>query len=567
MRIALSLLVVSVAFAAHQGTAAADPPTLILHSGKIATVDPKFSIAEAIVIRGDTIVAVGSNEEILKLKGDTTEAIDLQGKLVLPGLIDSHVHPHSAALHEFDHEVPDMQSIDDVLAYIRARAKALPPGEWINVSQVFITRLLDPRYPTRQELDGAFNTGPDAVLNSLALKESGIDKDFKVSGSGSVEKDPQTGEPTGLLRSCSRYIKSKPSGRSASADERLARLELLFKDYASVGLTTVADRNASLDDVARYQQLHAADRLPLRMRASVSLDNSASTDAVKQRLAEVARHPARRDNDWVRIVGVKTFLDGGMLTGSAYMREPWGVSQIYSIQDPSYRGVLFIEPEKLEAMVRATVAEKLQFTAHSVGDGAVHTLLAAYEKVNAETPIGETRPCLTHSNFMSREALETMARLGVVADIQPAWLYLDAKVLTAQFGYDRLRWFQPLRSAFEIGAVVGGGSDHMQKIGSLRSVNPYNPFLGMATAITRRARRFDGQLHPEEALSREQALRFYTGNNAYLLFMEKRVGSLEAGKLADLIVLDRDLLTCEADEIAGAQVLQTYVGGKRVYSK
>jgi predicted amidohydrolase YtcJ len=302
------------------------------------------------------------------------------------------------------------------------------------------------------------------------------------------------------------------------------------------------------------------------VRASVSVDNSASIEATTARLKEIAQHPARKPDPWVHIVGIKTFLDGGMLTGSAYMREPWGVSTIYSITDPQYRGVLFIEPDKLEKMVRATVAEGLQFTAHSVGNGAVHNLLDAYEKVNRELPVKATRPCITHSNFMSREALEQMAQLGVVADIQPAWLYLDAKVLTAQFGEQRLRYFQPLKSAFELGAIVGGGSDHMQKIGSLRSINPYNPFLAMWVTITRRARWFEGQLHPEQALSREQAIRFYTANNAYLLFMEDQVGSLEPGKFADLIVLDRDLLTCPVDDIREAKVVRTYVGGKLVHA-
>jgi predicted amidohydrolase YtcJ len=166
---------------------------------------------------------------------------------------------------------------------------------------------------------------------------------------------------------------------------------------------------------------------------------------------------------------------------------------------------------------------------------------------------------------MSAEAIEQMAKLGVVADIQPAWLYLDARTLTAQFGNERLRYFQPLKTIFEQGVIVGGGSDHMQKVGSLRSINPYNPFLGMWVTLTRRAKWFEGQFHPEEALTREQAIRFYTANNAYLVFLEDKIGSLEAGKLADLVVLDRDLLTCPVDDIKDAKVVTTYVGGKQVY--
>jgi hypothetical protein len=168
---------------------------------------------------------------------------------------------------------------------------------------------------------------------------------------------------------------------------------------------------------------------------------------------------------------------------------------------------------------------------------------------------------------MSGEAIDQMARLGIVADIQPAWLYLDARTLTAQFGQQRLRYFQPLRSIFEAGVIAGGGSDHMQKIGSLRSINPYNPLLGMWIAITRRAKWYDGQLHPEESLSREQAIRFYTINNAYLLFLDEQVGSLEPGKLADLIVLDRDVLQCPVDQIKDAQVLETYLNGTLVFQR
>jgi predicted amidohydrolase YtcJ len=249
------------------------------------------------------------------------------------------------------------------------------------------------------------------------------------------------------------------------------------------------------------------------------------------------------------------------------MREPWGVSEIYAITDPAYRGVLFIPKERLWPIVETAVECGLQFTAHSVGDGAVHTLLEVYEEINRTRPIRKTRPCITHSNFMSREAVEQLARLGVLVDIQPAWLYLDTRTLVKQFGYDRLRYFQPLRSIFAAGGIAGGGSDHMQKIGSLRAINPYNPFLGMWTAITRQARWYEGKLHPEEALSREQAIRFYTGNDAFILFLEDQLGSLEPGKLADFIVLNTDLLQCPESEIKDTQVLNTYMNGKLVFSR
>jgi predicted amidohydrolase YtcJ len=549
---------------------------LVLHNGKVVTVDREFSVKEALAVKDGRILALGNNDDVLKTKGPQTEVIDLGGRMVLPGLMDSHVHADGAAMTEFDHPIPDFQTVNDVLDYVKARAAAQPAGTWINVRQVFITRLRDQRYPTKDELDRAapkhpvlFSTGPDASVNSLALKLSGIDKDFKVTdgGAGHVEKDPTTGEPTGIIRSCTRYIKSESVGRDATEADRLERLRALFKDYNAVGLTGVIDRNASSSALARYRTLRDRGALTVRIAASHSLGTAGAVETIQQDIARIADHPLRKPDPMLRVIGVKTFLDGGMLTGSAYMRRPWGVSKIYSITDPNYRGLLFISKERLQEVVRATVAAGLQFTAHSVGDGAVHTLLEVYDEVNRTTPVGPTRPCLTHSNFMSREAIEMCARLGVVVDIQPAWLYLDAWTLSAQFGSDRLRYFQPLKSLFEAGVVAGGGSDHMQKIGSFRSVNPYNPFLGIQTAITRKARFFEGRLHPEEALSREQAIRFYTINNARLMFLEDQVGSLEPGKLADIIVLDRDLLTCPEEAIRDAQCLRTYLAGKLVHER
>jgi predicted amidohydrolase YtcJ len=442
------------------------------------------------------------------------------------------------------------------------------------VRQVFITRLREQRYPTKAELDEAapqhavaFLTGPDASVNSLALAKSGIDKDFRPTGAGVIERDPATGDPNGILRSAGRYLKIDEPEKSYSHAERDDRFEALLADYNSVGITGAIDRSAGPSEVEQYYRMHAAGRLSVRFCLSHSIDGGGETDAVRDEIGRIASHPLRQGDDRLRIIGVKAFLDGGMLTGSAYMREPWGVSRIYGIDDPHYRGLKYIEHEKLVEIVRTTVENDLQFTAHSVGDGAVHALLDAYEEVSKTAPVSKTRSSITHSNFMSREAVEQAARLGVVLDIQPAWLYLDARTLTAQFGYDRLRYFQPLRTIFELGVVAGGGSDHMQKVGSKRSINPYNPFLGMWVTLTRKARWHDGALHAEEAITREQALQFYTRNNAYLMRMEDQIGSLEAGKLADFIIVDRDLLTCPVDDVKDAQVLATYLEGRRVFPK
>ena len=554
---------------------ATPPADLILRNGHVVTGDGAFTIREAMAVRGGRVARTGTDAEVLRLRGPATDVVDLEGKTVLPGLIDSHVHPTSACTTEFDHPVPAMESIDDVLSYVALRAQALGPSKWIEVRQVFITRLREQRYPTRAELDRAapqnpvvYATGPDASLNSLALERSGIGKNFEVTdGPGRVERDPSSGEPTGILRSCTRLVKIESSGRAPSEDDTRRRLVELFADYNANGITGIVDRDASSDELARYQALHEAGRLTVRMGVSLHVDTLGPIDSIVEKVREVARNKLRAPSARLRVIGIKTYLDGGMLTGSAYLREPWGVSKIYSITDPSYRGVLFIPPDRLLQIVRAAVESGIQFTAHSVGDGAVHALLDAYEQVDKTTPVRPTRPCITHSNFMSREAVERAARLGVLVDVQPAWLYLDTRTLTAQFGYDRLRYFQPLRSIFEAGGVACGGSDHMQKIGSRRAVNPYDPFLGMWTAITRRARWYEGQLHPEEALTREQALRLYTINNAKLMSLEDQVGSLEEGKLADFAVLDRDILSCPIDDLRDTRVLATYLEGKKVFAR
>jgi predicted amidohydrolase YtcJ len=536
-------------------------------------------------IAGGRIIRIGSDADVLTTKTGTTRLLDLGGKTVLPGLIDSHVHP-GAAMTEFDHPIPSMASIADVLAYVKIRAALLEDGDWIELRQIFITRLREQRYPTRAELDQAapnnpvlFATGPDAALNSLALRISGIDKHFTITdgGPGYVEKDAQTGEPTGMLRGCTRHVKFKAprTSKTPSEDDYLQRTAALFHDYNAWGLTTVADRAAEPESIAHYQRLLEKQELTVRVFLSANVPTIGPVESIQKQIRALARHPLRgeaSDTDggvMLRLIGIKTFLDGGMLTGSAYMREPWGVSAIYNITDPAYRGVLLIPRDRLLSIVRTTIQAGLQFTAHTVGDGAVQTLLGVYDEVNREMPeaFRVARPCVTHCNFMSAESIADLVRLGVVADIQPIWLHLDGRTLGAHFGDDRLRYFQPLKSLFAAGAIVGGGSDHMQKIGALDAVNPYHPFLGMWIAMTRRARGRDTPVHAEEALTREQAIRFYTGNNAYLLFQEKALGSLEAGKLADFIVLDTDILSCPVDDIPRIKVLGTFLGGREVFTR
>lgn len=561
---------------AARALAATEHADLIVHHGKVVIVDRNFHVAQAMAIRADRVLAVGSNEEIEKLAGPATRQIDLQGKMVLPGLIDSHVHPGMASIYEFDHELPEMQTVADVLAHVRQRAAVLPPGQWICIDQVFITRLRDRRFPTRQELDEAapnhpvcFRTHPDASLNSLALKLSGIDRNFQVTDGkpGFIQRDPATGEPTGIVRNCLRFVNRKDPGKVPTEQDRYDRLRQMLAAYNAAGITGITDREVHEDDIKLYQQLKDRGELTCRVFLTYFVDAQSPIEAVEGRIAEAERHPLHRYDNLLWLRGIKSYLDGGMLTGTAYMRQPWGTSKIYSISDPQYRGLLFIQPERLYQIARTALSHGFQFTAHSVGDGAVHALIDAYERVNREFPVRPLRPCICHSNFMSLEAIEKMQRLGIVADLQPAWLYLDGATLLAHFGPERLEYFQPYRTIFEHGVTVGGGSDHMQKIDVRRALNPYDPLLGIWTVLARQPRWIDTPLHPEQCLTRRQAIELYTINNAYLVFQEKEKGSLEKGKLADFVVLDKDLLTCPVNEIRDAHVEQTFLAGKCVYQR
>ena len=550
------------------------PPSHIFHTGRIVTVDPQFRAVEAMAIRDGRITALGTSADIVRLAGPGTEQIDLGGKTVLPGLIDSHVHAAGASMYEFEQPVPDMESVEDVLAYVSARAGKTEPGRWITLSQVFITRLREQRYPTRAELDRvaprhpvAFRTGPDASLNSLALSMSGIDAKFRVPDGQPcrVERD-QGGRPTGILRNCAQYIRSGPGADSPSDADRLARLRAMLADYNAVGITSIVDANTSQRDLELYQTLLAQKALTCRTFMAYGVDAQAPLDQIEKTIREAAAHPLHQHSDMLWLRGIKAFLDGGMLTGSAYMRQPWGVSKIYAIDDPEYRGVRFVEPEKLYQIARLALANELQFTAHSQGDAAVDAMVDAYERINRDDfPVRDRRPSITHASFMSPEAIGKMQALGVVANLQPAWLYLDGTTLRQHFGAERLTYFHPYRTLHEHGVTVGGGSDHMQKIGSLRSINPYNPFLAMWTTLVRQPRGSEAPLHPEQNLTREQAIRLYTINNAFLTFDEARKGSLEPGKLADFIVIDRDILTCPVEQVKDIQVEATYLGGARVY--
>ena len=281
------------------------------------------------------------------------------------------------------------------------------------------------------------------------------------------------------------------------------------------------------------------------------------------RLARKRGGPTGVGDEWVRIGPIKLFMDGGMLTGSAYMRQPWPKGETYQITEDNYRGQLFLKPEQLQIVLEEAVRRRWQMTAHTAGEGAMDVLLDGYELLNRQMPIKSQRHCISHANFPSRRNLELCQRLGVCADVQPAWLWKDGSTLLKVLGRERVRWFQPYQSWLR-STTIGGGSDHMIKLDAMEATNPWNPWLGMWITLARVTERGD-VLMPEERLIREQAVRLYTVNNAYLNHEEREKGSLEIGKLADLIVIDRDILLCPLHDVPTTKVVYTVVNGKIVY--
>ena len=546
---------------------------IVFENGNVITVNNAFEITNAVAISEGRIIALGSKAIDLK-KNTGVKVVDLNGKTLMPGLMDSHAHPVGAATYEHDHEIPDIQDINQLLAYIANRAKIQPEGTVINVRQVFITRLKEQRYPTRAELDQVaprhpivFSTGPDSMLNSLALKLAGIDRNYQVpkGSAGFIEKDNK-GEPTGLLRAFSANVKAPSFSRNPTTEETRKHLKDLFEDYNSVGFTTIADRGAAASSIPVYEYLKNSGQLSVRLRLSHTFPSeNVSWDETEKALDKIISHPLRKPDPMLQIIGTKIWLDGGMLTGSALMQEPWGVSKIYGITDPAYRGVQRTPSTYLSRMIRKVADSGLQFTAHSVGDGAVKLLVDTYEAVDREKTIRDSRPCITHCNFMDPETIQKAARLGVMVDLQPIWFYLDGNTLLKQFGKERMSRFQPLRTMIDSGLVVGFGSDHMQKIGSLRSVNPYDPWLAMWIAVSRQCRFMEEPLYLSSGLTRREAIRQYTIENAKILFLEKETGSLEPGKLADFIIVDRDPMTCPESQIRDVKVLETWLGGRKIW--
>jgi hypothetical protein len=550
----------------------AQPADTVYFNGKIVTMWAQHPEVAAAAIQGDRFLAVGSTEEVLKTAGPATKRIDLHGQSVVPGLIDSHVHPISAALSEIDGPVPVFHSIPEIQDYIHTQAAKLPAGRVIFVPKVYASRLAERRYPTRAELDAAAqgheaaaDNGYASVLDTALMKRLGITRDTPQPSNGRIVKD-SAGEPTGLVLGAPQLLGPVRTSRKYTAKDRLWALKNMLEHYNAAGLTSIIDRGEGPDGFRAYQSLHDSGQLTLRAYVTYLIRAQGSPADVRE---EIERFPfvTGWGDKWVRVGSLKTIVDGGILIGTAYLREPWGShTQLYGFVEPGYRGVLSVSRENLFEM--AKVADELgwQMTSHTTGGGATDLLLDAYEAADKIKPIRGRRFTVTHGNFPDRRAIQRAKALGVAFDVQPAWLHLDGAAIKDVFGPERMKDFQPLRSMLDAGLVVAGGSDHMIRFDSRLATNPYHPFFGMWMAITRKTT--DGKvLNPEQRISRMEALKMWTWNGAYLMFGEKEKGSIEPGKLADMVVISKDFSTCPEDDIKDIEPLETIVGGKVVYQR
>jgi len=558
--------------AASVRLAAADS-SLILHNGKIVTLDAGHTVAQAIAFKDGRIIQVGNSADVLRAQRSArTQVIDLQGKMVLPGLIDAHVHAREAGLSELRTKLPPLDSIAAIQDYIRQQARTTPKGDWIVVPRTLPPRLREMRMPVRQDLDVttdhpvAFDASYVWSANTLALKVSGITRSTPNPPGGEVVKD-EHGEPNGILRNAASLLKGAQRARPFTTEEKLRALDQMLKLYAAAGLTGVGDRAVTEEDVSLYQKLKSQSPLPVRVVLTWRPD---STRPVGEVVREISASPWKLNygDEWLKFSTFKVTLDGGQSVGTAYQRMPYGPfgRQLYGQTDPDARGTLFVDPQKLYEIYSAARARGWQLTAHVQGGSAIDTLLDVFERLDREKPIREMRNHVMHGSFLSEDAVARMKRMGVALDAQPDWLYFDAPALGRVFGVNNMRWFFPLKSVLDAGIEVSGGSDHMIGHDKNNAVNPYNPFFNMWMCVTRQMRG-GGQFYPEERVSREAALRMYTAGAAWMQFEEQNRGTLEVSKFADAVVIDRDFFACPESEIRAIEPVLTIAGGRVTYGK
>lgn len=535
---------------------------MILSNGKIITMDSGFTIAEAIAIGKGGFQAVGSNADIQILEGPDTERIDLKGKTVLPGLIDSHTHMDWAAEQKLAVPLGQQKSVAEALAVIKEWVGKKKPGEWIIGSGAFspLAQLEEKRFLTRWELDKAAPHNPVCLpadhmvmYNSYAMRLSGIRKDTPDPPSGTIERDPETGEPNGVLVEAACHL-VKDIVPPWPFETRVVCYKEAMKTYNSGGLTSIVNGITTPESLEVFEHIwnnrEATIRVSLMYCPTGEEIPSASLDDWDKIIKEIGRYSDFGD-DWLNIPGIKFISDGGMTLRTAYLREPYP-------DDSTYYGSSLIPQERLNQLVAICNRHNWRVGIHAVGDAAIDKVLDAYEFADKEQSIGSRRFIVLHASLMLLDQMERAKKLGVIVAVGNSFMWLKASTTERYLGKERANRACPTRWMIDYMGIenVGPGPDF--------PINPFNPFIAMYVMVTRKDSR--GVVYGgNQAITREEALRLYTNGSARYTFEEDIKGSIEPGKLADLVVISDDILTCPEEAIKDIKALITMVDGKIVH--
>ncbi len=554
---------VSVAVVATAGAMACGRPEvgapidLVLRGARIYTVDPERPWATALAVAGDRVVFVGDDAGAEALAGPATRVVDGDGRLVLPGFHDSHVHPISAGMEARQCDLNDAASPDAVLARVRACAAAEPRPEWIVGGGWDLTFYPDAN-PSKAPLDAIDQTRPifltaadghSAWVNSRALELAGITRETPDPERGRIEREPVTGEPSGTLREAAAGLVGRLVPKPGPAEYR-AGLDYALQRFAALGIVGVHEADASPEMLDAYLAADREDRLTLRVRASQHVDPDRGVDQIGDLAKRREAYRGRR----LDANAAKLFLDGVIEAKTAALLAPY--------VGGSDAGPADYDQDRLDALVAALDREGFQVHMHAIGDRAIRMGLDAIERARAANGPRDARPHLAHIQLFDPADVPRFAALGAIASFQPLWAYADSYIrdLTEPvLGPERSGWLYPIRSLEATGAVVVAGSDW--------SVSSPDPLRAMEVAVTRRepGAPIGPAWIPEEQVDLPEIIRAYTIAGAYLAFEEHETGSIQRGKRADFIMLDRDIFTVPANEIHTAKVVWTVFEGKEVY--
>jgi predicted amidohydrolase YtcJ len=533
------------------------PADVVFLNGPIVTVDERHPTAEAVAVRGDRIARVGIRDEVTDEIGPATRVVDLAGRALLPGLNDNHTHPlsYGQALGQIDAGPAAVRRLADLQTAFR-RAGSGPAdgmgvrGEWLLARGYDDSRLDIGRHPTRYELDEATGGRPAylvrtcghlAVANSAALTRAGINRQTPDPVGGKIDRD-EHGEPTGLLRETALELIRRLLPAPTVADY-VSYLRLAGERFRAYGITSVGEAGiGSSDQFAAYERLARAGELPVRAFTMMLIDPT---------LEALERTGLRTGfgDEWLRIGPAKLLQDG---SGGGRTAAITGEYR----NDPGNSGIAIYDQSGLDDRFARAHAAGFQLAAHGIGDRAIEMLLDAYERVLTDAPKADARPRIEHCGICTPRILDRMERLGVIAVPQPSFIYYLGDSYVANFTPEQLALSYPGRAWFDRGIVAAGSSDV--------PVVTCNPFVNLRSAVTRLTQ--DGQfMGPDQSVTVDEAIKMFTFNGAYASFEEGIKGSIAEGKLADLVVLDRDPRTVVPDELHTLRAEMTVLGGRVVY--